>query len=279
MRKSHEDVEKSDSGGRLSDGVPLPFMLQKNGMTTRDKFLKAMRRELEGYVPKDISLSPPQRARFEKMYGHTDYVSEWNFAHRGIGLPFKASSDDFSRWLGETTDRTHVDEWGIGHERARDGSHFERLIHPLENVKSLKDIENYPFPSPADEQDVIKLSKKAEAAVEKGHVCVVPVVPVGGTVFWPPYKLRGMESLLCDMLDDSDIARFLFDKVTELCTVQARSAASAGADILHLADDLGTQLSTYMSPRMFRHWIKPRLAKVIAEAKQVKPDLLMYGSH
>ena len=169
-----------------------------------------------------------------------------------------------------------MDAWGIGHERATDGSHFERLIHPLRGVKSVKEIEDYPFPSPADTEDVIGLSKKVEGLIQEGYVCVAYVCPVGGTIFWPPYKMRGMENILCDMYEDSDIARFLFDRVTELCTAQARLVASAGADILHLADDLGTQQSTYMSPWMFRGWIKPRLATVIAEAKKVKPDLLIH---
>ena len=71
-------------------------------MTTREKFLKAMRREWEGYVPKDISLCPSQRDRFEEQYGHGDYISEWNLPHRTAGLPFKANSDDFSKWLGKS---------------------------------------------------------------------------------------------------------------------------------------------------------------------------------
>lgn len=245
-------------------------------MTKRTKFLKAMRREIDGYVPMNISLCPAQLERFEEVYGHRDVAREWDLPHRYARLPFRATASDYSKWLGNVGESTEVDAWGIGHETKPTSFHFSRLLHPLEKVTSVKDLQDYPFPLPAGEADVADFSRQVKAIRGNGHVSMAPVTPAGGTVFWPAYKLRGMENLLCDMYEGSKIAHFLLDKVTEISASQARLVASASVDILLLADDLGTQQSTFMSPKMFRDWIKPSLAIVISEAKRIHPEILVH---
>lgn len=241
----------------------------------REKFLKAMKRESAGYIPLDIALSPPQQNVFEKIYGHRDYYKEWRLPVRGVKLEFTRNCVVFTKWLGALNSRVYVDEWGIGHEKAADGSHFERLLHPLEQVETVEEIENYPFPAPAQEEQVITAINKVEAIKDMGYVAMVPVMPVGGTIFWPCYKLRGMENFLCDLCINEDLTRILINKITDICVSQARLAAITKPDVLILADDLGTQLSTYMSPVLFRRWIKPGLRKVIAAAKEVYPEVLV----
>jgi uroporphyrinogen decarboxylase len=242
----------------------------------RDAFLRAMRREADGYVPKNINLCPAQRARFEAEFGHADVARQWRLPTRSATLPFRPVTADFSAWHPERSDRTGVDAWGIGHEKSDDGSHFERLIHPLAAATCVADIAAFPFPSPATDADAASLREQVAAIVAQGYASTVTVAPVGGTVFWPAYKLRGMENLLCDMLASPELAEVLLDRVTEICAAQARRAAAARPDLIMMADDLGTQRSTYLSPDLFRAWLKPRLARVIAAAKTEHPDVLIH---
>lgn len=241
----------------------------------REKFLKAMRREAKGYVPKSIALCPSQTDRFEKEYGHRDYERAWNLPVKRVSLPFRAATNDFTKWLGAINERTTVDEWGIGHEHAAVGSHFEHLIHPLGNVQSPEEIADYPFPLPASPEDVAGCGAAIERIKQEGLVAMLDVTPVGGTAFWPAYKLRGMENLLCDLCINPDLAACLLDKVTDLCVRQARLAVSTHPDIVLLADDLGTQISTYVSPGTFRKWFKPALASVIHSLKKIYPEVLV----
>ena len=44
-------------------------------------------------------------------------------------------------------------------------------------------------------------------------------------------------------------------------------------DILFTGDDVGTQHGMMMSPTSWRSWLKPLLAKVIASARAVNPDI------
>ena len=62
---------------------------------------------------------------------------------------------------------------------------------------------------------------------------------------------------------------------TGLSVSQAEAFARAGVDVLLLGDDIGTQRSIMMSPALYREWLKPRLAKVIARAREIKPDILI----
>lgn len=244
-------------------------------MGVRERFLSALRRKSGGYIPKDISLTPPQLDKFQAVYGHRDYAGQWRLPVHSVSLPFQAMHDGNLSRLGAISARTTVDSWGIGHEQARDGSHFERLIHPLASAEQPDQVQAYPFPLPADDLSVRNARQKVTALQADDFVVTIPVSPVGGTIFWPAYKLRGMENLLCDMIDNEPLAAALFAKVTAICTEQAGLAASCRPDLIHLADDLGTQLSTYMSPALFRRWIKPGLAAVIRSAKTVHPEVLI----
>jgi uroporphyrinogen decarboxylase len=45
-------------------------------------------------------------------------------------------------------------------------------------------------------------------------------------------------------------------------------------DALHLGDDIGMQSTLMMSLDFYREWLQPRLARVIAAAKAVNPEII-----
>ena len=75
-----------------------------------------------------------------------------------------------------------------------------------------------------------------------------------------------MENLLSDFLVNPEIAAALLDWLTESAIGSVRPLAAAGVDILDTGDDVGTQRGMMMSPAMWRRWLKPRHAAVIAAA-------------
>lgn len=245
-------------------------------MNVRGKFVKAMRREIDSYVPKNIGLCKAHMQRFEKEYGHTDIAKEWNLPIREIHLPFQCTETDFSKWLGSVDSAIKVNEWGIGFKEYDSEANLSEIFHPLARAVCVEEVLEYPFPV-LPEKDIVKLAGvQCRTYQQQGWPVMTSTVPVGGTIFWPAYKLRGMVNFLCDMYCNPEIARALLDRICELCTGHAAMAASVGADIIHLADDLGTQTSTYMSPDDFRYWIKPRLREVIVAAKKVNPEILVH---
>jgi uroporphyrinogen decarboxylase len=95
------------------------------------------------------------------------------------------------------------------------------------------------------------------------------------TIWETAWYLRGMDKLLIDMSLGDEKAIWLLDHLTDLACLRARRFAEAGTDILGLGDDIGMQSTTFMSLEMYRKWLKPRLARVIAAAREVKPDILI----
>jgi uroporphyrinogen decarboxylase len=93
------------------------------------------------------------------------------------------------------------------------------------------------------------------------------------TIFETAWSVRGLEQTLLDMVDRPDMVEALCDRMTAIRVVQARQMAAAGVDILRLGDDVSGQIGMLMSPSSWRRWLKPRLAQVIAAAKEVKPDI------
>jgi uroporphyrinogen decarboxylase len=91
--------------------------------------------------------------------------------------------------------------------------------------------------------------------------------------------MRSMELLLMDFVDGEDFATALLDRITEKRCIQAARFAEIGPDIIMLGDDVGTQRGMLMRKSLWQKWLKPRLAKVIAAAKRVRPDqLIVYHS-
>ncbi len=244
-------------------------------MQVREKFIKTMKRQSNEYIPRGIALCPAQLSKFKSVYGHSDYHTEWNLPTRTRSLPFVNNSRDFSKWHENISEKTRWDEWGIGYESLDNGLHFEKLIHPLKCAKSIDELKGYPFPSPCSEKDTESTKDFIYETKKIGFTSIMNVKPAGGTVFWPAYKLRGMENLLCDLYLNTNMAAYLLDKITEICVEQAEIAASLGPDIVFLADDFGTQQSTYVSPEVFRRWFKPRLKKIISRIKDTNSDILV----
>jgi uroporphyrinogen decarboxylase len=163
------------------------------------------------------------------------------------------------------------DGWGVAHEHNPHSHHMTLMHHPLENAVTAAELEAYPWPD-FESLDFSYLTPKIEAIHARD---LAAFVWAECTIWETAWYLRRMEKLILDMGDRDPIAEYLFDKIAGLACFRARKFAAAGADILGLGDDIGMQSAPMMSPAMYREWLKPRLARVIAAAKSVKPDILI----
>lgn len=96
------------------------------------------------------------------------------------------------------------------------------------------------------------------------------------TVWETAWYTRGMEVLMMDMMSEPELAEFVLDKVTDNSVKNAISFAKAGADGIFLGDDIGMQSTIMMSLELYREFLKPRLKRVISEAKSINPDLIVF---
>ncbi|MGQ9631605.1 MAG: uroporphyrinogen decarboxylase family protein [bacterium] len=244
-------------------------------MTGRERVLTAMRREVPDRVPKTFSLCPSQMERFRRETGADDPDEYFGFEVRSVSVRPTHMKTDFSHWLGDTSN-IRVDEWGIGWLGTESSYHFEDMIHPLRGAQTVEEIERYPFPDLDQDYRYEGIKEEVDEYHRRGYAVSGAVSPVGGTIFWPPYKLRSMEELLVDFYANPAIAEALLDRVTYISSTMAAKMASCGVDIIHTADDLGTQRGLMMSREMYRKWIKGRMAEVVESAKSVNPNVLVF---
>ena len=273
-------------------------------MTPRENLLSLYRRQGYEVAPVGMHLCPAQEQEFARRHPAAggDYLSffgapyrivydpgfAWNFeelwripgrgrdggrrAETGNREGADGAAVDWKRYYPDGfTHEVKFDGWGVAHEESPDAHHMTRMHHPLARAATLKEIEDYPWPD-FERLDFSYLGPAVGAIQDKG---LAVFVWAECTVWETAWYLRGMENLFVDMACDDDRATLLFDIVTDRACYRARKFAAAGADILGLGDDIGMQSAPLMSADMYRRWLKPRLARVIAAAKEVKPDILI----
>lgn len=180
---------------------------------------------------------------------------------------------DWRSFYSETLNEdTGFGAYGEAHESGYEAAaHMSRMHHPMADFDSLEQMQAYPWPQwNFDSIDHI------EQAVKQFHSQNRPVVGEMSSAVWETaWAIRDMTMLMMDMMLDDEKATFILDKVTADSTQRAAAFARAGVDIINMGDDIGMQNSIMMSEEMYREWLKPRLAKVIAAAKAENPDVLV----
>jgi uroporphyrinogen decarboxylase len=82
------------------------------------------------------------------------------------------------------------------------------------------------------------------------------------------WTFRGMENILADFHEHPKEVKRLGEALVEHYKKVARSLAKAGVDGWLTSDDLGGQKSLMFSPAMFREFLKPWFAAIIAECQR-----------
>ncbi|MCG8310870.1 MAG: hypothetical protein MI975_26005 [Cytophagales bacterium] len=101
----------------------------------------------------------------------------------------------------------------------------------------------------------------------------------GGSVFQHATYLRGMDSLMMDMMIDIEKAEYILDRFSEFYyTFFENIFKSSGhlIDIFALADDLAAQNNLMISPDMFEQYVAPRIKRMADLAHQYDIKLLLH---
>ena len=247
-------------------------------ISPRENLLFLYRREGYAYAPAEIMLCPAQTRAFTEKTGRPadDLADYFNFPFRGIqGLrQISAGREAFLPYFpGGLKAGTRLSGWGVAHEpgNSEASQHFTHMRHPLGGDITMDTLAAYPFPVLAHDNEQAQREQaeqiKAAGFAAMGHMSC--------TVWETAWYMRGMEDLLVDMAEGDEKAVFLLDVVTARSVEQAAAYARAGVDILAVGDDIGMQRAPLMGLAMYREWLKPRLARVIATARQIKPDVLI----
>ncbi|WP_373218282.1 uroporphyrinogen decarboxylase family protein [Ruminococcus sp. 5_1_39BFAA] len=244
-------------------------------MTNRENFLSLIRRQGYESVPVEFVLSPHLEQICREELGAEDYQAYFRFPWRNVE-DLRLQDQDTEKFIKyykkPLAEGADIDLWGVGHEKSPNSMHMTYMRHPLEDMETLEEVQNYPYPDYAH-------ADGAHQAEQVKRIKEQDLIAVGNmqmTIWECAWYMRSMELLFCDMMDDNEIAHFLFDKVLELSTIRAVSYAKAGVDVLFFGDDIGMQRSIMMSEELYCEWIKPRLKKLIDTVKAINPEIAIF---
>ena len=88
-----------------------------------------------------------------------------------------------------------------------------------------------------------------------------------------------MEQIMLDMIMDPDLADHLLDIPYQYHLTAAKKLVQLGVDMVWTGDDVGAQNRMLISPKMWRQFLKPRMAGLIAELKAINPALTPEQRH
>ncbi len=149
--------------------------------------------------------------------------------------------------------------------------YVEVVKSPLSNIKSIKDVKNYPFPDP----NAPGRFEKARENIDKFGNDFFIIGEAELSLFELSRTLVGMEKYLLAMAMEEDWLEKLNDWSQYWSTELAKNLAGLGVDAIWFGEDLGSQTSTLISPDMWRKLFKPRWKEMIEDVRKINPDIII----
>ncbi len=159
--------------------------------------------------------------------------------------------------------------WGIRWRNIKNefGAYTEIAKHPL--AGDVDKLDAFEIPDPNAEAHYASFKAMQEAYGEDKWLIGSSQI----SVFEAAWYLRGMDQLLMDMCMQQDYVHALMDKVMQFPLNACLRYIDLGADMVWLGDDVATQQGLLMSKEMWRTFLKPRYAQMIAAFKQRNPNI------
>lgn len=162
-----------------------------------------------------------------------------------------------------------IDDWGSGQREIEEGVWYPG-VHPMSEAQTLEAIDNYPWPDMSDPDRVAHVRAAARRLADENQYAIIGT-PWLLFPFERAFAMQGMDHFLLNLAERPEFARALLEKIASLCkTLMGHFLDEAGEalDMIKIGDDLGTQESLLISPRMYRAVLKPIHADYIAFIKE-----------
>ena len=245
-------------------------------MKHRDRVLMALNHETPDRCPLQVSFTPEFASRLKadmQLAGgslHNPHGGGNTYElERALDEDLLLTSVGWANSYYQDAE-SYVDEWGIGWKSAPYttpyglGRYTEICHHPLADDRA---IDRYQPPNP----DRPELYREAEWVLRtfQDEYWIVGVTVT--TMFECAWGLRGYERMLTDFARNPDLAERLLDMPYRYHLAAAKKLTQLGVDMIWIGDDVGAQQTMLISPKMWRKFLKPRMANFIAELKAINP--------
>lgn len=242
-------------------------------MHSRERVLTAINLASPDRLPMDFSANKWVLENIRKRFGLDSHKSILEYFNTDIvdlrdveqpvykgDVPFKrvlegGVNENFWGW------RTSVRQTPTGAEEM-----FCEFI--LQDTQTLDEVQKHKWPT-VDWFDFSDFAKRLEKWSD------FAIMATGASIWQHPSFLRGLDTLLMDVVLDNEIGIYVIDKFTDFYVSyfdKMIAAAKGRIDILRIADDLGMQDRLLISPDIFERIFAPRIKKIVdmAHSRGVK---------
>jgi uroporphyrinogen decarboxylase len=230
--------------------------------TPRARVWCAIRHQQPDRVPYQISWTAPARQKLEAHYGTTELDATLG----NHMAKYRARPPDADRWLAARPGFWQ-DEWGALWNRTIDTDIGVVEAYQLKE-RSLSD---YSFPDPLDPQRFAGLPAFITANADRFRY-----ISMGFSLFERAWSLRGMSELLVDMLESPAWADTLLDGILAFNLAVIQEMVKCDIDGIMFGDDWGQQRGLLFGPRLWRRFIKPRIAEMYAATRKAGKVVLIH---
>lgn len=261
-------------------------------MTSRERVLTAIHHEQPDRVPLVIGVSNATGIKMKPYQGikniigvqaADDYIYDWpELGTANIDeATMRRLRSDVRGVLDLEPEKTrkrnreriphtdYIDSWGSGQTEVSPGEWFPS-VHPLPQARRVEELEAYQgWPDMSDPTRVAHVRENARRLAEENQYAIL-ATPWLLFPFERAHAMQGMEAFLLNMARDPDFARALLEKIAVYCKqLMGRFLDELGdnVDMIKIGDDLGTQNSLVISPKMYREILKPIHADFIGFIK------------
>ena len=149
--------------------------------------------------------------------------------------------------------------------------YMEVVKHPMSNIKTAKEVEEFPFPDPLADGRY----DDAELYIEMYSKEYFIIGDMELTMYDMMQQLVGTEKLLLDMAMRTEYVEPLMDKTKEFALAVGKRLVSMGVDGIWAGDDFGAQNGMIISPKMWRNYFKERYREVYSKIKEINPNVII----
>ncbi|HUS92730.1 MAG TPA: uroporphyrinogen decarboxylase family protein [Phycisphaerae bacterium] len=230
-------------------------------MTKREVVLEALEFRPPPYVPWAWDMTQQCAERMRRHLGTDDLSGFLDTHFLTLGSAIGRFED-----LGGGRFR---DVYGVVWDRSIDPDIGTPVDWP---IRRPEDLARYDWPDADADVWYDGIERRIAA-----HPGLFRVFMVGFSLYERAWTMRGMADLLMDMIARPEFVERLLDAIVEHDLQQVRRALTFDIDAVYFGDDYGMQTGLIMGIEHWRHFLKPRLARLFAPVREAGKYVCMHS--
>ena len=249
-------------------------------LSPKERVVRALNHQVTDRVPIDFRATAETTDNLKKQLG----INNENVLLERLGVDIRSVfPKDVGPELKKLADGSYEDIWGVIRKPVSYGlGHYNELCYyPLGTIKDVSEINEYNWPE-SDWWDHSQMEKEI-MQINSNREYWIRTDPSGdnrGGIFEVAWAMRGMEPFLMDMVENSEIAFAILNKITEIHVQNITNTLEKVGNLIDMVctyDDLGTQKGMMFSPETYRKFIKPCHAKLNRAIKKYNVKIMYHS--